>query len=107
MEAYDDDMDFKLTEQYHGAVDYFLFDTKGTFYGGNARTFNWDVLTQYDQKVPFFLSGGITPEHIESIRNLKGLNLQAIDVNSGAELRPAFNDLNKIKSIQTILKSNS
>jgi phosphoribosylanthranilate isomerase len=103
----DDNMDFQITAAYQDAVDYFLFDTKGKFYGGNARTFNWDLLRRYDQKVPFFLSGGITPDHIEGIRNLTGLNLRAIDVNSGVELEPAFKDLNKIKSIQTILKSKS
>ncbi len=57
----DDDMDFKVIKDYRDAVDFFLFDTKGKYYGGNAVSFNWDVLTRYDQSVPFFISGGITP----------------------------------------------
>ena len=101
----DDDMNFQITEEYAQVADYFLFDTKGIHYGGNAKTFNWDVLSRYDQKVPFFLSGGITLEHITRIKQLKGLNLAAIDVNGGVEVRPAFKDVNKIKAIQAILNS--
>lgn len=101
----DDNMDFDLTKPYAGVVDFFLFDTKGKLYGGNAKTFNWSVLTKYDQKVPFFLSGGITPDNIDSIQNLDGLNLQAIDVNSGVEIQPAVKDINKIMVIKAILNS--
>ena len=101
----DDDMDFRVTEGYEPVVDYFLFDTKGKLYGGNARTFNWNVLARYDQKIPFFLSGGITPENVGGIKQLKGLNLLAVDVNSGVEMRPAFKDVKKIKAIQDILNT--
>ena len=100
-----DDMDFQSTKNFRDVVDYFLFDTKGKLYGGNAKTFNWNVLSRYDQKVPFFLSGGITPDHIESIKKLKDMNLHAIDVNSGVETRPAYKDVNKIKAIRSILNS--
>ena len=55
----DDDMDFSITTRYRDVVDFFLFDTKGKFYGGNASTFNWSILRKYDQTVPFFLSGGL------------------------------------------------
>jgi phosphoribosylanthranilate isomerase len=103
----DENMDFTVTKPYKDAVDYFLFDTKGKFYGGNARTFDWSVLARYDQAVPFFLSGGIGPENVEAIRALKGLNIQAIDVNSGVEIRPAFKDVTKIKAIMAILNSKS
>ena len=42
----DDDFNFELTKPYREAVDYFLFDTKGKYYGGNAKTFNWKILEQ-------------------------------------------------------------
>ena len=99
----DDEMDFTVTRAYRNAVDYFLFDTKGKYFGGNATRFNWNVLSRYDQEVPFFLSGGISTEHIEEIKNLRDINLAAIDVNSGVEIRPAFKDVNKIESIKEIL----
>ncbi len=101
----DDDMDFKVIKDYRDAVDFFLFDTKGKYYGGNAVSFNWDVLTRYDQSVPFFISGGITPENAGRIKMLKGLNLQAVDVNSGAEISPALKDVAKIEAIRSILNS--
>lgn len=99
----DDETDFSNTEAYRDAVDYFLFDTKGKFYGGNAMRFNWDVLRRYDQRVPFFLSGGIRPEHMEEINALSDLNLAAIDVNSGVEVRPGYKDTHKIKAIKAKL----
>lgn len=101
----DDEMDFTVTEAYEQVVDFFLFDTKGKLYGGNARTFDWNVLTRYGQKIPFFLSGGITPDNVEDIQSVASLNLQAIDVNSGVELQPALKDVQKIRTIQSILHS--
>lgn len=95
--------DFSITRPFIGAVDYFLFDTKGKYYGGNATAFDWSVLSRYDQDVPFFLSGGITPENAAGIRSLSGLNIHAIDVNSGVETRPAYKDVTRIEAIRTIL----
>ena len=99
----DDNMDFSITHKYRDAVDYFLFDTKGKYFGGNAVRFNWEVLSRYDQRVPFFLSGGISQEHIEEIQKLGNMNLVAIDVNSGVEISPALKDVRKIQAIKTIL----
>ncbi|MFZ6012291.1 MAG: phosphoribosylanthranilate isomerase [Bacteroidota bacterium] len=99
----DDDMSFEVTKPYQGVVDFFLFDTKGQYYGGNARTFNWEVLTRYDQQTPFFLSGGLSASNIRGISVLKGMNIHALDVNSGVELSPARKDINKIIEIQNIL----
>jgi phosphoribosylanthranilate isomerase len=99
----DDDMDFQVTKAYEDVADYFLFDTKGIYYGGNARTFNWEVLTRYNGKKGFFLSGGITPDHIEGIKKLSNANLVAVDVNSGVEIRPALKDVDKVKAIKTKL----
>ena len=99
----DDDMDFSVTREYRHAVDYFLFDTKGKFYGGNATRFNWDVLSRYNEDVPFFLSGGISPDHIREIKDLGHMRLVAIDVNSGVEIRPALKDVKKIEAIKAIL----
>ena len=99
----DDEMDFVVTQPYRDAVDYFLFDTKGKYYGGNAVRFSWDVLSRYDQEVPFFLSGGIAPEHMAQINQLENMNLIAIDVNSGVEVRPGFKDARKIEAMKTKL----
>jgi phosphoribosylanthranilate isomerase len=97
--AVDDDFDFGVTRQFAPVVDFFLFDTKGKLYGGNARTFNWNVLRRYDQDVPFFLSGGISPENVKDITSLEGMNLHALDVNSGVEEAPGLKDVKKLKTI--------
>jgi phosphoribosylanthranilate isomerase len=92
-----DDFDFEETRVYKKAVDYFLFDTKGKLYGGNAQTFNWDVLHRYDQDVPFFLSGGLTPDHVGNLRSILEMNIHALDLNSGVEDSPGVKNIGKIK----------
>jgi phosphoribosylanthranilate isomerase len=94
------DFDFRQTKDYKGVVDFFLFDTKGKYHGGNAMPFDWRVLDAYDQEVPFFLSGGIGPENIMEVNNLKGKNIHAVDVNSGVEAAPAVKDIVKIKLLK-------
>lgn len=100
----DDDFDFSATVPYQESVEYFLFDTKGKYFGGNAQVFNWEVLKQYDQKVPFFLSGGIGPENAENIKALSGMNLHALDVNSGVESKPGLKDLGKIEKLNKVIE---
>jgi phosphoribosylanthranilate isomerase len=100
----DDDFDFKKTKEYEDVADYFLFDTKGKLYGGNSKTFNWKKLEEYDQKKPFFLSGGLNEENIKNINDLKGMNIHAVDLNSGVEDSPGLKNIEKIKSIMSCLK---
>jgi phosphoribosylanthranilate isomerase len=100
----DDEFDFTITRDYHPYCDYFLFDTKGKFYGGNAEVFNWDQLTNYDQQLPFFLSGGLNSENVKQVNAMKGLNLFALDMNSGVEVSPGTKDCKKIKQVIEIVK---
>lgn len=97
----DDDFDFTVTKPYQSSVDFFLFDTKGKYYGGNAQVFDWTVLNRYDQQVPFFLSGGITPDNVTNIAALKNMNLHALDVNSGVEIQPALKSIEKLNTLIT------
>lgn len=101
----DNDFDFELTKPYKKTVDYFLFDTKGKYYGGNATTFSWDLLSAYDQEVPFFLSGGLSPENILEVDKLKGMNIYALDLNSGVETSPGKKNPEKIQTIITHLQT--
>lgn len=97
-----DDFDFKQLENYIPVVDYFLFDTPTTNYGGSGKTFNWQLLENYSYNIPFFLSGGISEEHIWEIKKLKIPQLIGIDINSKFEIEPGLKDAEKIK--QFILK---
>jgi phosphoribosylanthranilate isomerase len=89
--------DFNVTKSFIPVVDYFLFDTKGKYYGGNATPFDWEILKRYDQEIPFFLSGGITPENLVDVASIRGLNLHALDVNSGVEEKPGIKSSDKLR----------
>jgi phosphoribosylanthranilate isomerase len=100
----DEVFDFEITKYYSESVDFFLFDTKGKYYGGNAKTFRWRQLDQYNQQVPFFLSGGLSPENVSDVADLKGMNIHALDVNSGVESAPAMKDLARVQELKENLK---
>lgn len=93
--AVDGEFDFSLVKPFESFVDYFLFDTKGVLRGGNNRTFDWKILDQYAGNVPFFLSGGISPDNVNAIALMNNKKLFSIDVNSGIEDSPGFK--NKVK----------
>jgi phosphoribosylanthranilate isomerase len=102
----DDDFDFNYLEKYKPYSNYFLFDTKSRKYGGSGETFNWNILKNYDNKVPFFLSGGIGLDNIKEVKKLNNvLNIYAIDVNSKFEITPALKDINKIKILISEIRS--
>jgi len=101
----DDEFDFHSTLQFSDVADYFLFDTKGRNYGGNAIKFNWQLLNRYHSQVPFFLSGGIDLESISELVGLKEFNLHAIDVNSGVEVSPGLKDVTKVSTIINTLRA--
>jgi len=101
----DTTFDFDTTMLYEGAADFFLFDTKGKFYGGNAIPFDWNLLANYHQRVPFFLGGGLSLENIFVVKNLSTMNLHAIDVNSGVENSPGNKNIARIEAVIKILNS--
>lgn len=99
----DDSFDFEATKYYSAATDFYLFDTKGKYHGGNATAFNWSMLKQYDQHKPFFLSGGLSMANIASVSDLMKMNIHALDVNSGVENSPALKDLAKVREVVKLI----
>ncbi len=93
----DDEFNFELIKEHEAHCEYFLFDAKGKDYGGNGIVFNWNVLDKYKGKLPFFLSGGISMDSIESIKEFHHNKLYALDVNSGFEIKPALKNIELIK----------
>ena len=90
--------DFNILKPYESNCDFFLFDSKGKLPGGNGYAFDWSILNDYASKKPFFLSGGIGLDDIESIGQLlkTKLPLFAIDVNSEFEIKPALKNIKKL-----------
>lgn len=99
------DFDWGLLDPYAAHVDYFLFDATGKLPGGNGVRFDWSILENYQLEVPFFLSGGITLEHAEEIKQLKNLPIHAVDVNSGFELEPALKNVDALSAFEKIIRS--
>lgn len=89
--------DLEQTAAYEGRVDYFLFDTKCSGYGGSGRQFDWSVLEAYRGETPFLLSGGIRPESATAIRSFSHPRLAGIDLNSGFEIEPGLKEVEKLK----------
>lgn len=105
--AVDSAFDFDKTVPYKAVADFFMFDTKGPYHGGNAASFDWQLLSQYDQSLPFLLSGGLSPENVDSIVSLLDMNLYALDVNSGVESAPGIKSLARLDAFKDALEQSN
>jgi len=90
--------DFASLNRYETGCNYFLFDTASDLRGGSGLKFDWEILHKYTGSIPFFLSGGIQHNDIESIKSVVHNKLFAIDVNSGFEISPGLKDISKLNS---------
>jgi len=98
--------DFNLTAGYQDSCRYFLFDTACTGYGGSGRGFDWSLLQQYKGATPFFLSGGIGPEHAPVIQSIRHHLLIGIDVNSRFESAPGIKNIQHLKTFSHALRNH-
>lgn len=89
----DEQFDFSSLNEYKDSCNYFLFDTKSPKHGGTGVKFNWEILKQYDNSKPIFLSGGITIDDIQEIKTLSWLDIYALDLNSKFEIEPGLKDI--------------
>lgn len=104
----DNQFRFNTLNNYRDCCDYFLFDTKGTNYGGNGIAFDWSVLENYNLDKPYFLSGGIGNENIEQVKLFLtkeyAKNCIAIDCNSKLEFSPGLKLKEKVKHLINAFK---
>lgn len=85
--------DLENVAEYEGVCSYFLFDTKTSNYGGSGQKFDWSVLDMYKGKTPFMLSGGISIEDVDSIKNINHPLFYGIDINSRFEIEPGLKNV--------------
>ena len=97
-------VDFRQTEQYRNCCNYFLFDTKCSGYGGSGKRFDWRLLDAYHGETPFLLSGGLTPDCVNELKQLKHPQFAGIDLNSGFEIYPAMKDVDRLKDLISQLR---
>jgi len=84
--------DIKIIDNFMNA-DYFLFDYKPEFYelpGGNAKSFDWNIIKNFQIDKPWFLSGGVTSNNIQLIKSQ--INPFGIDLSSGVEKELGIKD---------------
>jgi len=93
----DSEFDFETLAPYSEACQYFLFDTQTDAYGGSGQKFDWSQLDAYKGTTPFFLSGGISINDIEKIKQLNHPKLHAVDVNSQFEIVPGLKNVELVK----------
>jgi phosphoribosylanthranilate isomerase len=92
--------DVEFARSFEGHVDYLMFDAKppasqeGLLPGGNALSFDWQLLAGQTWKTPWFLSGGLHAGNLAAAVRQSGAKL--VDVSSGVELRPGLKDPDKI-----------
>jgi phosphoribosylanthranilate isomerase len=100
----DEVFDFSLLEAYQNSVDYFLFDTKSSSYGGTGIQYDWSILENYKGNIPFFLSGGLNEESTDRIKQFKHPQCVGIDLNSGFEIEPGVKSIDKIENFVNVFK---
>jgi len=95
---------FKVTKNYEGACDYFLFDTKTEAYGGSGVKFNWSILDEYKGETPFLISGGIAANDAEAILKIEHPKYVGIDLNSKFEVSPGLKNVELLKQFIAEIK---
>jgi phosphoribosylanthranilate isomerase len=100
----DNNFSFERLDQYAGSVDYFMFDTMTAQHGGSGQVFDWSLLDKYKLDTPFFLSGGLSPENIAGVKDIKHPQFYGVDLNSKFEVEPGLKDINKLKKVFELLR---
>ncbi|WP_367716820.1 phosphoribosylanthranilate isomerase [Nitratireductor sp. GISD-1A_MAKvit] len=92
--------DLERIVAYRGIADRFLFDAKppkgSELPGGNGVSFDWQLLTDLDDKVDYMLSGGLNAANIGTA--LKAVSPRGIDISSGVESAPGEKDPELIRA---------
>ena len=100
------DFDFSELGSYADHVDLFLFDTKTSIHGGSGKTFDWTVLNKYDLDKPFFLSGGLSLDNLDEVKNINHPQFYGVDLNSRFEIEPGLKNIDKLETAFNLLKQD-
>lgn len=103
-----DDVAYKISE-YLEDIDYLLFDTASSVYGGSGISFDWKKLANATGQKPYFLSGGIGPDDVSKITSFvesdAAGNCTAVDVNSKFETAPGQKNIQLLQSFIPTIKA--
>ncbi|MEL6921401.1 MAG: phosphoribosylanthranilate isomerase [Pseudomonadota bacterium] len=97
--AVSDASDLEKLAPYHDVADRFLLDAKppkgSQLPGGNAVSFDWQILSQLPAGTDYLLAGGIDAGNV---RAALGAGAPALDVSSGVESALGVKDIAKIRA---------
>ena len=69
--------------------------------GGNGVTFDWELISGFDWKVPWMLAGGLDTNNVQEAIEISGA--KQVDVSSGVESSPGIKDTKLIyKFVNTV-----
>lgn len=92
--------DLTQAEKYFDAADWLMFDakpptdTKDSLPGGNARNFDWSLLSGSNWPLPWMLAGGLNYTNVAEAVSLTGAKV--VDCSSGVEDRPGCKNPDKV-----------
>jgi phosphoribosylanthranilate isomerase len=92
--------DLAEAERYYEVADWLLFDAKppqdveDPLPGGNARPFDWRLLSGHHWPLPWMLAGGLNSTNLAEAVALTGASV--VDCSSGVEDRPGHKNVDKI-----------
>ena len=99
--------DLSSIYEYESMSDWLMFDAsaprgmKGALPGGNALSFDWEILKGAKINRPWILAGGLNEKNV--IKAVKISGARAVDVSSGVEEKPGVKSTQKIESfIKTV-----
>ena len=82
--------------RYAAIVDCLMFDAAaGILPGGNAKAFDWKILSGRTIAVPWLLAGGLTPANVAEAVRVTGARI--VDVSSGVEATRGVKSVDLIK----------
>jgi phosphoribosylanthranilate isomerase len=85
---------------YAGVADRLMFEAaEGILPGGNAKAFDWTILSGRTVPLPWLLAGGLTPDNLAEAVRVTGA--RAVDVSSGVE---ASRGVKSVALIRAFLK---
>ena len=93
--------DVERASDYVDAADRLLFDAQapadmaGALPGGNGLAFDWQLLAEKEWKLPWMLSGGLTPDNLAEAVAATGA--VCVDVSSGVEASKGVKSPEKIR----------
>jgi phosphoribosylanthranilate isomerase len=89
---------------YANVADRLMFDAaEGILPGGNARAFDWTILSGRTVPLPWFLAGGLTPDNVAEAVRVTGA--RAVDVSSGVESSRGVKSIDLIQAFLDRVKA--